>query len=99
MDYLSFNNAIKILAKNPVFTVSLMAYGSKFLSKPYINFHTLCMRESNGVTRLRGCAGSSEPLVLADSIVTKFSCADLTPTHRTAETNVSNFTCRRYMYC
>ena len=39
------------------------------------HFHNLCMREAKALVRLRVCAVSSEPTLLADAISFNISCA------------------------
>ena len=40
----------------------------------FFYLHILCMQEAKALDRLRGCAGLSEPSLLADMINTKNSC-------------------------
>ena len=44
------------------------------LVEPFVHFHTSCVRTAKAVARLRGCAGSPGPLLVAYVIVT-VSCA------------------------
>ena len=46
-----------------------------FLVEPFVYFHTLCVRTANALARLRGCAGSSQPSLVAYVISTIISCA------------------------
>ena len=46
-----------------------------FLVVPFVYFHTSCVRTSKALARLRGCAGSPEPLLVAYVISTIISCA------------------------
>ena len=42
-----------------------------FLVRHFVYFHTLCVRTAKALARLRGCAGSPEPLLVAYVISTK----------------------------
>ena len=46
-----------------------------FLVGPFVYFHTLCMRTAKALARLRGYAGSTEPLLVACVISTIISWA------------------------
>ena len=46
-----------------------------FLVGPFVYFHTLCVRTAKARARLRGCAGSPEPLLVAYAIRTIISWA------------------------
>ena len=46
-----------------------------FLVGPYIYFHTSCVRTAKALARLRGCAGSPEPSLVAYVISTIISWA------------------------
>ena len=43
---------------------------------PFVYFHTLCVRTAKALARLRACAGSPEPSLVAYAISTIISCAD-----------------------
>ena len=45
------------------------------LVKPFVYFYTSCVRTAKALARLRGCAGSPEPLLVAYVISTIISCA------------------------
>ena len=47
----------------------------RFSVRPFIYFHTSSVRRANALTRLRGCAGSSEPSRVAYVITTIISWA------------------------
>ena len=46
-----------------------------FLVGPFVYFHTSCVRTAKALARLRGCAGSPEPSLVAYVISTKISWA------------------------
>ena len=46
-----------------------------FLVSPFVYFHTFCVRTAKALVRLRGCAGSPEPSLVAYVISTKNSWA------------------------
>ena len=46
-----------------------------FLAGPFVYFHTLCVRTAKALARLRGCAGSPEPSLVAYVISTIISWA------------------------
>ena len=48
-----------------------------FLVGPFVYFHTSCVRKANDLARLRECAGSPEPSVVAYVISTIISWAGL----------------------
>ena len=45
------------------------------LVRPFVYFHTSCVRTTMSLARLRGCAGWPEPSLVAYVIITKISCA------------------------
>ena len=49
--------------------------GARFLVGPFVYFHTSCVGTSKALARLRGCAGSPEPSLVAYVISTIISCA------------------------
>ena len=48
---------------------------SDFLVGPFVYFHTSCVRTAKALARLRGCAGSPEPSLVAYVISTIISRA------------------------
>ena len=46
-----------------------------FLVWPFVYFHSSCVRTAKALARLRGCAGSPEPSLVAYAISTKISWA------------------------
>ena len=46
-----------------------------FLVRPFVYFHALCVRTAKALARLRGCAGSPEPSLVAHVISTIISWA------------------------
>ena len=64
-----------------------------FIYRPFVYFHTSCLRTAKALTRLRGCAGSPEPSLIAYVISTIISWAGsnrdgVTPTKRQSKTEL-----------
>ena len=53
----------------------LMALDVWFLVRPFVYFHNLCLQTAKALARLRGCAGSPEPSLVAFVISTIISWA------------------------
>ena len=77
-----------------------------FLVRPFVYFHTSCVRTAKALARLRGCPGSSEPSLLAYVISTIISWAGSnlyigTNSSRLIRvyTTVCYFYCSHYMSC
>ena len=75
-----------------------------FLVRPFVYFHTSCVRTGKALARLRGCPGSSEPSLLAYVISTIISWAGSnlyigTNSSRLIRvyTTVCHFYCSHYM--
>ena len=61
-----------------------------FFVGPVFNFHTLCVWTAKALVRLRGCAGSPEPSLVAYMISTTISCAGWNrPTRKTVDLQAS----------
>ena len=53
----------------------LVALDVWYLVRPFVYFHTSFVRTAKALARLRGCAGSPEPSLVAYAISTIISCA------------------------
>ena len=63
-----------------------------FFIGPFVYFHTLCVRTAKALARLRGCAGSPEPSLVAYAIITITSWAGSTDLYQISGRSLFRFT-------